>query len=360
MAEWPGPRPTASRSVTPARWRLSAGLRAGLAVFAAAWSTLLLLVEYPHAVREVRTFAEFGERRLQERPAGDFRIGVHVFPVLAKAPTPLVVRNDLALVDSVDGDVVRLTLAPDATDPVVLDSLSRLFEPVRRDTTLLVVTLAHPGDAAAQYARDPRGYARQRGAELRRVLRGLRPDIVVPLAGPDPTTRPLPADATQAYLTAAARVVEEVRPRTQVAVILGRFDSRDSALYAWAAGRESPVEVLGFTLAPGFDGGLSLSARMDAAERWMRVAGDAPRAAKPHWVLGVRAYPLVHGERSQLAALWGTIAWATTQPQLRGLIVADAADYERISGLRATGGRLRPATGAVAAAVRLLRETVIQ
>ena len=64
--------------------------------------------------------------------------------------------------------------------------------------------------------------------------------------------------------------------------------------------------------------------------------------------------------RSQLAALWGTIAWATTQPQLRGLIVGDAADYERISGLRATGGRLRPAAGAVAAAVRLLRETVMQ
>ena len=347
--------------VTPARWRLSAWLRAGLAVFAAAWSTLVVLVEYPHAAREVRTFAEFGERRLQERPAGDFAIGVHVFPALGgKAPTPLVVRNDLALVDSIDGDVVSITLTPDATLPVVLDSLSRLFEVVRRDTTLLVVTLAHPTDAAQRYARDASGYVRQRTVELRRVLRGLRPDIVVPLAGADPTARPLPPGAAQSYLSEAAAVVQEVRPRTQVAVLLARFDSRDSALYAWAAGRESPVEVLGFGLAPGFDGGLSLSARMDAAERWMRVAALERTASKPHWVLGVRAYPLVHGERSQLAAIWGTIAWATTQPQLRGVIVADAADYARISGLRATGGRLRPATGAVAAAVRLMRETVLQ
>ena len=347
--------------ITPARWRLSATLRAGLAVYAAAWGTLVLLVEYPHAVREVRTFAELGERRLQERPAGDFRIGVHVFPTIGdRPPTPLVVRNDLALVDSLDGDALSLTLSSEATAPAVLDSLSRLFEPVRRDTTVLVVRLAHPRDAAAAYARDPQGYTRARTAELRRVLRGLRPDIVVPLAGPDPATRPLPLEAAREYLTAAASVVAEVRPRTQVAALLTRFDTPDSRLSAWAAARGSPVEVIGFALAPSFDGGLSLQARMAAAERWMAAAEDPRRAAKPHWVLNAQAYPLAHGERSQLAALWGTIAWATTHPELRGVVVSDAADYQRIAGLRVTGGRLRPATGAVAAAVRLLRETAVQ
>lgn len=346
--------------VTPARWRLSATLRAGLSVFAAAWTTLVMLVEYPHAVREVRSFAAFGERRLQERPAGDFRIGVQVFPTLRDLPTPLVLRNDLALLDSIDGGAVSITLASEATSPLVLDSLSRLFEPVRRDTALLIVTLVHPGDAAEAYARDPAAYTRQRTTELRRILRGLRPDIVVPLAADHPTTRALPAAPAQAFLTAAAAVVAEVRPRTQVAALLTRFDARDSTLYAWAARRDSPVEVVGFAFAPSFDGGLSLTARMAAAERWMRASTEAGRASKPHWVLRAEAYPLVHGERSQLAALWGTIAWATMQPQLRGLVVAEAADYARISGLRVTGGRLRPATEAVAMAVRLLRETAVQ
>lgn len=346
--------------VTPARWRLSATLRAGLAVYAAAWTTLMVLVEYPHAVREVRSFAVFGERRLQERPAGDFRIGVHVFPTLSGPPTPLVLNNDLALVDSIDADAVSLTLASEATSPLVLDSLSRLFEPVRRDTALLVVTLAHPADAAEAYARDPQAYTQQRLLELRRVLRGLRPDIVVPLAATHATTRALPPEMARPFLTAAAGVVAEVRPRTQVAALLTRFDARDSTLYAWAASRASPVEVVGFALAPSFDGGLSLSARMAAAERWMRASVESGRAAKPHWVLRAQAYPMVHGERSQLAALWGTIAWASMQPQLRGIIVADAADYARISGLRVTDGRLRPATEAVAMAVRLLRETAIQ
>ena len=36
---------------------------------------------------------------------------MHVFPPLGKAPTPLVVRNDLALMDSLDADAVRLPAA---------------------------------------------------------------------------------------------------------------------------------------------------------------------------------------------------------------------------------------------------------
>src|SRR5690606_36819647 len=35
--------------ITPARWRISAVLRAGLALYAAAWAGLVVLVEYPRA-----------------------------------------------------------------------------------------------------------------------------------------------------------------------------------------------------------------------------------------------------------------------------------------------------------------------
>ena len=77
-------------------------------------------------------------------------------------------------------------------------------------------------------------------------------------------------------------------------------------------------------------------------------------------VLAAGGFPLAHGERSQREALWGTLAWATTHPEVRGVILADAADYGRITGLRATGGRLRPAVPLLAQGVRLLRETIVQ
>jgi hypothetical protein len=101
---------------------------------------------------------------------------------------------------------------------------------------------------------------------------------------------------------------------------------------------------------------LSLAARLGAADRWLR-AGDGRRAPKPHWIFHAVAYPLAHGERSQRDALWGTLAWATAHPQVRGLILGDAADYGRVTGLRVTGGRLRPAVGVLAQGIELLRET---
>ncbi|HEY0972709.1 MAG TPA: hypothetical protein VGE02_17195 [Gemmatimonadales bacterium] len=350
--------------VTPARWRLSAGIRAGLAVFATAWSALVLVVEYPRSVRAVRAFAGFADARLQERPAGDFAIGLRIFPPLDAPPTPLVLRNDMSLLDSLDIDVVSLTIQPAGARPLVLDSIARLLEPVRRDTTMLIVSLGYPGDARAAWSASPERYTGERMRELREILRRLRPDIVIPAADPygagARALGELPVEAWQRYFTTAAEVVQEVRPRTQLAMSLGTFHSRDSLLHAWAADRASPVEAVGFTLFPGFDGGLSLRARMSAVDRWMDAAANPTRAPKPHWIFGAGGYPLAHGEMSQRNALWGTLAWATTHPSLRGLIVTDAADYRRIAGLRATSGRLRPATGAVAQAVVLLRETIIQ
>jgi hypothetical protein len=64
-------------------------------------------------------------------------------------------------------------------------------------------------------------------------------------------------------------------------------------------------------------------------------------------VFSAGGFPLTHGERSQELALWGVLAWATTQPSIKGLIVTEAGDYDAIRGLRAPGGRLRSAVGAV-------------
>jgi hypothetical protein len=346
--------------VTPARWRLSAVARAAFAVFAAGWAVLVLVIEYPRAVRGVRAFAAFGEARIVERPAGDLTVGLQLFPSLRDTPTELMLRNDVALADSLDVGTISITLAPTATRLRALDSLARLLEDVRRDTTTLVVSLDYPPDARAQYAASPERYTEARLAELRRVVRRLRPDVVIPAIEPygqgARALGVLPLEAWQRYLTAAAAVVEEDRPRTLVGVSTATFGSRDSALYAWAASRASPIELVGFAIAPSFDGGLSLTARLGAADRWLRAA-DPDRAPKPHWIFHAVAYPLAHGEGSQRDALWGTLAWATAHPQVRGLIIGDAADYGRVTGLRVTGGRLRPAVALLAQGIELLRET---
>lgn len=346
--------------ISPARWRLSATMRAGLAVTAAAWAGLVLVVEYPRAVRAVNAFAPFAGEELRDRPAGDLAVGLQLFPTLAEPPTELMLRNDAALADSLLVGVVSITIAPEAASIAVLDSLARLLQDVRRDTTLLVVSLGYPRDAARQHAASPDAYHAARVADVRRIVRILRPDVVLPAIEPyglgARVLGELPLETWQRYLTAAAAVVEEDRPRTLVGVSASSFGARDSALFAWAADRASPMELVGFAIRPGFDGGLSLAARLGAADRWLDAA-DPTRSPKPHWIFQTAAFPLVHGERGQRDALWGVLAWASARPQIRAVVVADAADYHRISGLRVTGGRLRPAAEVLADGVRLLRET---
>jgi hypothetical protein len=68
-------------------------------------------------------------------------------------------------------------------------------------------------------------------------------------------------------------------------------------------------------------------------------------------------YPLAHGEKNQELALWGVLAWATTQPEIKGLIVTEAGDYDAIRGLRAPGGRLRSIVRAFIRAQLGLKQT---
>lgn len=345
--------------ITPARWRVTSALRAGLALFAAGWTVLVGLVEYPRAVRAVDTFALYDSQRLQERLAGDFVVGLQLFPVIRQPPSPLQLANDVALYDSVRAGVIGLTIAPEGAGQGILDSLARTLEGVRRDSALLVVSLGYPSDARREYATDPGRYTARRMLELRRILRTLRPDIVLPALEPygegARALGTLPLAEWQRYLEEAAQVVEEVRPRTQVGVSASAFTSEDSLLYAWAAAPGSPVDVVGFTLFPSFDGGLSLEARLDAATRWM-AAADEGRTPRANWVFHAGSYPLAFGERAQREAIWGAIAWATSHPRMRGVIVGDAADYGSVTGLRVTDGRLRPAVEAVSTATRQLRE----
>ena len=128
-------------------------------------------------------------------------------------------------------------------------------------------------------------------------------------------------------------------------------------LYFWAARRGSPIDVVGFSMLPGFDGATTLDTHMRVAQRWMRSLPQNP-SPKPHWVFSAGGYPLAHGERNQELALWGVLAWATTQAPIKGLIVAEAGDYHELRGLRSANGTLRSSVAAMMRADRGLKETV--
>jgi hypothetical protein len=132
---------------------------------------------------------------------------------------------------------------------------------------------------------------------------------------------------------------------------MSSYGTRDSTLYAWAAQRGSPVDVVGFSLLAGFDGARSLDTHLRVAQRWMRLYPNP----KEHWVFAAGGYPLVHGEENQVRALKDVLAWATTQVPIKGLVVYEGGDYLTVRGLRAPGGRLRPVVAAILTAEKGLR-----
>ena len=341
----------------PARYRGSATLRATFAVLAAAFTIMVLGMELPRALRAQASFAPLAREQLQERPDGRFAVGLRLFPDLRDVPSPPVQRFDLPLVDSLGVTAVHLVLAPDAARPAPLDSLARLLETIRGDSTTVLVTLSYPANAASRYRSDPAAFVAQRALEVHEIVRRLRPEVILPVHEPygagERALGRLPVAAWERYVTATAAAAKRARPRTRVGLSAASYDARDSALFAWAARDGSPVDLPGFSLFPTFDGAVGLRARMAAADRWMRAAP----ASRRYWVFAAGGYPLRQGDASQLDAIWGTLAWATGHDRILGLVVADAGDYERLTGLRGAGGRVRPAAAAVRRAIVQLGES---
>jgi hypothetical protein len=189
-----------------------------------------------------------------------------------------------------------------------------------------------------------------------RVTRALRPDYLLPVDEPYGAAAAVygrrPLAAWQQYLTVAAAAARAAHPLVRIGLSVARYDVADSALYAWAAAPDGPVEVPGFSFAPGPAGAPSLDAQMRAADRWIRDA----RSPKEHWVWRVAGVPAAHGDRSQTRTLWGALSWATARGALKGLVAAEAGDYETTAGIRRADSRLRPAADALAQALRGLEE----
>lgn len=337
----------------PATWRISKSVRGLLAVGAAA-VVVLTLMEYPRSVYAAQSFSTLGSERLQERPLGDFHVGLRIFPALNAAPAPLSITRDLALADTIGARAISVLVEPEGARALPLDSLANTLEDFRRDSALLVVTLGYDRGDAALYRASPSNYMRRRLALLDRIMRRVRPDVLIPALDPyDAGTRALgevPTAWWRDFFERAARDAHAVRPRTRVGLAVSSFTDADSAFYAWGEATKG-IDLLGFSLAPSFTGGTSLEARTRLAERWMRGS------RKEQWIWSVRAYPRTFGEGNQARAIWGVLAWATRQPRVSTVIVDGAGDYESLVGLRDPGGRMRPVVAAVARARRALDET---
>ncbi|MEO5903335.1 MAG: hypothetical protein ABIQ55_04920 [Gemmatimonadaceae bacterium] len=340
----------------PARWRFSKVIRGGIA-FTAAAIAALVLVELPGAFRTTKSYAAYSKEQLQEHPDGDFDIGIKVLPDLRGAPPPLALDRDISLVDSIGVSAVSLVIDPEGAKLGALDSIARTVDDRRADSALIIISLGYPKNAELQFAKSPSDYTKNRIADVDRIARRLRPDILIPAIDPYGTgSRAIgtqPPEYWIDYLTRAARIAHFVNKRIRVGVSASSYGSRDSTLYYWAANEKSPIDVVGFSLMPDFNGARTLSNNMRVAQKWMHSFNAK---SKPHWVLSAGGYPLAHGEKSQELALWGVLSWATAQPQIKGLIVSEAGDYDVMSGLRSANGRYRSAVGAILQAEKGLAE----
>jgi hypothetical protein len=340
---------------TPPRRRFGATIRVGLATLAVAWTALIAL-QVPRSARALASYDRYADDRLQERPEGDFLIGLKIFPALRTGPPPLALRTDLDLADTLGVGALSIVVAPEAATSRALDSLARSLERQRSAGRSLIAALGHPSDARERWRASPQAYTQARTREAARIAQRLHPDFLVPVLDPFGAGRRQPGALEPAewaqLIETLARSAKAVDPRIRVVAHVGGFTRRDRMLFDWAARTESPVDVIAISLMPWYDGAESLDRDMLAADKWIAAA----QSAKDVWVLEARGFPAVHGELNQERALWGALAWATSRSAVKGYVVYQASDYESPTGLRAPGGRIRRAAGAVRRAIRTLRE----
>jgi hypothetical protein len=331
------------------------GFRAAMAGFALVWFGVLV-AEIPRADVALDSYDNHRGDRLTERPNG-FAIGLKLLPDVERPPSPASVKADFTMAEWTGVNAVNVVIVPNAS-ALAIDSVANTVAALPRDSLTVIVTIGYHNKLVPELRKQSLDVdARLR--TMRRVLARIRPDIIVPAQDPygigARMLGRLPASVWQDYYAKSAALVKQVRPRTSVALAISSFDSRDSTLYAWAAGPESPVDLLGFSFYPTRLGARSMDAGFRAADRWMR----ARPSQKPHWVLGAGGYPLAHGEVSQARAIWAALSWATARESVKGLVVSDANDYGQAMGVRAPNGRFRRAADAVRTAQRTLRETML-
>ena len=337
----------------PARWRPSVMFRSALAVYALAVVVLVAARTIP-AYATIESLATLSGDRLTERAASSFDIGLRILPTVTGATGTAELRKDFAMADSLGVGALQLRITPEGCSAAVLDSLARALDPYRRDSVLLIVALAAPSGSAEELRKSPTRYLDRRADAVDRIVRRLHPDYIMP--ADVPFGAEAEAIGVQSvswwaeYYTRMAAIVRRDRPATRTLVAVAGI--RDSALYAWATADVSPVDGVVFVLAPAAGGHAALTA-LASADRWMSSAAQPNRA---HWIVASSA-PAIIGEDAQRRLLHHILAWATAHSAVRGVVLGDAADYDRVTGFRSATGRMRPIVADVAAAIRVLFET---
>jgi hypothetical protein len=343
-----------------ARWAVNATVRGLIALYALV-AVVAFASELPQAVRGVQSFSRWTLAPLRERPLDTpLLVGVQILPALRGSPAPLALRYDTDLADSANVDVIAVTVAPSGATPRALDSLSRALDTYRADSTLLVVTVGWDIQEALRERFAPTAWERERVQLVDQVVRRLRPDILVPVEDPNGLGQqivgPRTAASWQSLLTQMAKTAHALRPRTRVLTEIATFDDRDSVLANWATTPASGMDGIGYILQPGFRGGVSLEARLQAADRWRAVRAKRGTNSSDEWVTLAAGFPWTQGEQAQDRGIWGVLAWASARPTIAGVIVGDAGDYDTRRGLRGPGGRLRLANSSLRRAIRGLGE----
>ena len=340
----------------PALYKFTAPFRAIVSVYALAWVMVIVVFGLPRAVLQLQSYAAHARDPLRERPNGDFAVGLKVFPDLSGGPPPAAIRADSVLADTMEVDAVAVVVRPGISRGS-LDSLARVLDPWRRDSTTIIVAVGYPRVLVPELQTHPLNEA-ERVVTVRRVVARLHPDILLPAEDPygsgSLAVGPLQPARWESYLIDAVRAAKAVDPKVRVGVAASDYRHGDSVLFAWAARDRSPIDIVGFSFFPSpyVGGGIQTDAR--TADRWMR----ATPTHKAMWIFATGGFPLAYGERSQADAIWQVLAWGTDHPGIKGAIVYEASDYLQARGLRAPNGRYRPATATVMRALGGLRESV--
>ncbi|HET9424075.1 MAG TPA: hypothetical protein VFO55_01790 [Gemmatimonadaceae bacterium] len=340
----------------PALRRTTAAFRAFVAAYAFLWIIFFGVWGLVGASAAGDALDNHREDRLRERPQGDFRVGLKIFPDIASEPSPAAVENDMELVNTLGVRAIALVVAPGTTRKV-LDSLARVIDDLD-DSVTVIVSVGYKGKLVPELGSvslDEEG----RLATVENIVSSLRPDILLPAEDPmavgSRIVGSLPVERWQRYLTAASQRAKAIDPRVKIGYSVSSYGISDSLLYAWAASRGSPIDVVGFSFFPekkGIDD--IVNAFEPAADRWMKTTPPV----KEHWVFAAGGYPLNSGERMQARIIWNALSWATDHPAIKGLVVYEASDYAQARGLRAPNGRVRAAEKAVRDAIRQLRESI--
>lgn len=340
----------------PALHKYTAPFRALVSFYGGAWIFVILIIGLPRAVVQLQSYASHARDPLRERPNGDFAIGVKLLPDLAGPPPAAAAHADSALADTMEVDAVAVVVRP-GISRAALDSIGRVLDPARRDSTTIIVAIGYPLTLVPDVETHPFD-ENERLVTVRRIVDRLHPDILLPAEDPYGSgARSLGAlqpARWESYLINAVRAAKSIDPNVRIGVSASDYRHGDSVLFAWAARARSPVDIVGFSFFPSpyVGGGIQTDTR--TADRWMR----ATPTRKDVWVFATGGYPLAYGERSQADAIWQVLAWATDHPAIKGAVVYEAGDYVTVRGLRAPNGRFRPAASAVMRALTGLRESI--